>query len=520
MGEREHSPKIGALLALQERRLSAAGRARIERHLAGCDVCRQALAAMALYDRIADEARDEAPPELDWSRMELALEREVEKIAEAQCATSPEGATRSSSAPGRTAAPSAPMRGLSARSSPAARRAAWGVAALAAAGVLAYVATRPPSAPEIARPTPPAPMIEAPAPEPVDPEVIAEAAPLAATVTLVAGRGAEVVAADGTTRAAAVDDVLADATTLRTDDASEVHVRLAEDTGVIAYPASEALLTRLRERDVEIDLRAGTLAASTGGPLFEGESRFVVIASEHRFELRVTRAEVVLDEGGVVRLAVAEGEVEVHRPDGRVEIVRAPARWSSAEVGEVPRVREPHGIADADAGTGVLHVRHPGLVRWQIGDVEAQGAGELAMRVRPGELNIGGFDSTGRAFRTVVVVGEDGVALDATDLQPQAPRVREGTLPEAEIRQTVQRGLPRLRQCYELGMRERPDLEGRLTVRITVGLDGSVSRAEVVGGDVPEGLQQCVRNYAERWTFPPPSGGFVRFDVPLAFGGR
>ncbi|UJR80965.1 AgmX/PglI C-terminal domain-containing protein [Sandaracinus amylolyticus] len=495
-GEREHSPKIGALLALQERRLSAAGRARIERHLAGCDVCRQALAAMALYDRIADEARDEAPPELDWSRMELALEREAKKVAETLRAKKRDQATKS--------------------------RRPWislGVAALAAAGVLAYVATRP--APQIARPTPPpAPVIEAPAPEPEPPEVVAEAAPLAATVTLVAGRGAQVIAPDGTARAAAVDDLLADATTLRTDDASEVHVRLAEDTGVIAYPASEALLTKLRERDVEIDLRAGTLAASTGGPLFQGESRFVVIASEHRFALRVTRAEVVLDEGGVVRLAVAEGEVEVQRPDGRVEIVRAPARWSSAEAGEVPRVREPHGIADADAGTGVLRVRHPGLVRWQIGDVEAEGAGELAMRVRPGELNIGGFDQTGRAFRTVIVVGEDGVALDAADLQPQAPRVREGTLPEADIREVVQGGLPRLRQCYELGMRERPDLEGRLTVRITVGLDGSVSRAEVVGGDVPEGLQQCVRNYAERWTFPPPSGGFVRFDVPLAFGGR
>ena len=119
-----------------------------------------------------------------------------------------------------------------------------------------------------------------------------------------------------------------------------------------------------------------------------------------------------------------------------------------------------------------------------------------------------------------MVVGQDGVAIDADDLQAEPPRVREGYLPEDDIRDTVQRGLVRLRQCYEQGLRERPDLEGHLTVRITVGLDGSVSRVRVVGGDVPDGMQQCVRNYSERWTFPPPRGGFVTFDVPLAFGAR
>lgn len=518
--EREHAPKIAALIALQERRLSPSAQARIERHLARCADCRQALAAIVLHDRIAEDVREAEPPAIDFSRMELALEREARAVAQQQRARR--------------------------------RRPTLAVAvAIAAAAVIGLALAWPQSGPEVADSRP------APAPRGRDTSRDAEratpelpSAPLAATVTLVAGRGAQVVqSAGGDARAVVIDDVLSDATTLRTDTASEVHVRLAEGAGIVAHAGSELELARLRRSissedpssedpssedpsagraldrgEVEIALRSGRVALTSGGPLFTAESRFVVVTSEHRFGLRVTRAEISLDADGTVQLAVAEGEVEVRDPSDRLlEVVRGPARWSSASAAGAPRVGAPHGISgvsDDHEGTAVLHVVHPDLVRWEVGDVAAEGAGELQMRVRAGEVAVAGFDGAGRAFRRVVVVGEDGVEIDDDDLRAEPPRVREGYLPEDDIREVLQRGRVRLRQCYEQGLRERPDLEGRLTVRITVGLDGSVSRARVVGGDVPDGLQQCVRNYAERWMFPPPRGGFVTFDVPLAFEAR
>nr|MDQ3034021.1 TonB family protein [Myxococcota bacterium] len=329
-----------------------------------------------------------------------------------------------------------------------------------------------------------------------------------------------------------VGDELREGATAKAAAGSELHLRIASATGVALRGDSEARLVRMRAGDVGIALERGrivsTVGQSFGGQSLGGESRFVVMASEHRFEGHATRYEIELDTppaagtASVVRLWVGEGVVRVHRPDGRTDVVRAPGSWSSdgaaAELGgEVGRA---HGIGDDTAAWPVLRVSHPDVVRWEVGDVAVGGPGELGMRVGAGQLAITGFDASGRAFRTVADVGGDGLTIDASGLVPEAPRVRaDGYLPSQDIEEVMRRGLPRLRQCYELGLRARPDLEGTVVLRILVALDGSVSRARVVGGDVPDELQQCVRNYAERWTFPPPRGGTVTFDVPLSFGG-
>src|SRR5690606_13855314 len=164
--ERAHAPKIAALMALAEERLSPSARARIERHLADCPVCRQALAAIVLHARIADDVRALDPPELDFSRMEQALEREAARITAQERA-----AQRRRRRPAIVAA-----------------------LALAAAAVLGLVWSGGRGGEAVAPPAPP-----------VEPAAIAErdeipehtpaprieSAPLAATVTLVAGRGAE-----------------------------------------------------------------------------------------------------------------------------------------------------------------------------------------------------------------------------------------------------------------------------------------------------------------------------------------
>ena len=268
--------------------------------------------------------------------------------------------------------------------------------------------------------------------------------------------------------------------------------------------------------EVGRDLVARDVAGSASS------ARFVVLAAEHRFVAHGTRFEVALD-GSVVRLAVAEGEVAVHRPDGSVVIVRAPGTWSSdgasGSAGGEPVVAAPHGLSEGAAGWPIVRVQRADIVRWEIGDVQVEGLGGLAMRAPPGELAITGFDAAGVAFRTVAVVGADGLSLGADALVPEPPRVSEGTIPEEDVVDVVEAGAPQLRRCYELALRARPDLEeAHAMARVTVAFDGTVARVQLRGDDLPPAIDQCVRTHLGRLTFPPPRGGSTfRFDLPIGF---
>src|SRR5690606_29359211 len=77
-----HRPKTAALLAYADGALSDAGRARLERHLARCEVCRRELAAMKLYERMAEDARETPAPEGDYARMELTRARAAPRVSQ------------------------------------------------------------------------------------------------------------------------------------------------------------------------------------------------------------------------------------------------------------------------------------------------------------------------------------------------------------------------------------------------------------------------------------------------------
>lgn len=546
-----HEPKIAALSALlqtrrastpADARLSAAGRARIERHVAECATCRRALATMELYERTADEIREAGVPELDWSKMELALAREARAVAEqraegpqerggaerAQRTTEPQA--RRGDAPAMSAPRGTPARGRSgARQTPG-----WVVAiAIAAAALLALALW--PRREEVAstdgtRASPP----EVPDARDPDPVAVPEPTAVLASATLVAGSITARAGAEGDAVPLAPGEALHEGAVVASAERSEAHLRLFrereggvagdEDVGVIVGAASEVRLGRMRADEVAVELvRGGLTAQTTGLPTFSAESRFVVIAAEHRFVSRITRHEIVLDADGEVRVVLAEGEVEVHRPDGQVDVIHAPATWSSGSQSAARvAVRRPYALGVESASWPVLEVRHPGVVRWEIGDVAVAGAGGLGMRVHAGRLEIAGYDESGRAFRTVADVGGDGLTIDATGLTPDAPRVaRRGYLPAEDVRAVVRGANVRMQQCYERGLRAQPGLGGaRVVVRMTVALDGAVSeaRARVEEGQLPAEVLDCVTNYASRLSFPPPQGGGTfTFEAPYLF---
>jgi len=77
----KHPPKLGALMAYDADVLSDDGRRRVEAHLSGCDTCREALAAMHVYDTLLADVANEPAPAIDYPRMELPLRREARQTA-------------------------------------------------------------------------------------------------------------------------------------------------------------------------------------------------------------------------------------------------------------------------------------------------------------------------------------------------------------------------------------------------------------------------------------------------------
>jgi hypothetical protein len=473
-----HSPKTGALIAYESGALSQRGRARVEKHLRGCEACRRELAAIQMYDASVDVIRDARLPEVQWSKMELALEREARVQAKAQA-----GANR---------------RG-------------WIVPAigicLAAAAVLAMMlwpdAPETPTASHDPVPEAPAPERDVPTPPVVDTTPTEVASLFGARVTLVAG-------AATTTEGAS----LAEGASIATEEGGAVHVVLASasdaSVGLALGGSSSLRFASLDTSGASVELESGRVSTRTRS------TRTIVLAGDYRMEADVAWFVVDLSPEGALRLDVREGDVHVTGP-ATDRVVTGPARFNTSG---------PEARLDGDDVVGMvvdygdlprLHVARPGIVRWQIGDAAVTGAGELAMRVGAGDVSISAWDARGRELHTVATVGPDGLDLSPDELRPEAPRIRVGTLPTAVIRQVVSSHQSSLERCYERALRAESDLEARVEMQITVDMTGEVSAVHLGGDEIPAAMATCLSHDVEHWTFPAPDGGPMTFMLPMPF---
>ncbi|MAT28992.1 MAG: hypothetical protein CMN29_29210 [Sandaracinus sp.] len=92
-----------------------------------------------------------------------------------------------------------------------------------------------------------------------------------------------------------------------------------------------------------------------------------------------------------------------------------------------------------------------------------------------------------------------------------------GGLTRGAIRRTVRRHQPEVRFCYEQALTQRPDLEGRVTVRFVVDPEGTVRTAVA---QPTEGMSSrvgdCVGQAVRRWSFPS-SPGVTSVTYPFVF---
>ena len=106
----------------------------------------------------------------------------------------------------------------------------------------------------------------------------------------------------------------------------------------------------------------------------------------------------------------------------------------------------------------------------------------------------------------------------------RGPQVRmgatsvSGRLPPEVIQRIVRQNFGRFRVCYENGLRNNPNLQGRVGVRFVIGRDGAVSNTGNGGSDMPDsGVVSCVVRSFQSLSFPQPESGIVTVVYPIMF---
>ena len=94
----------------------------------------------------------------------------------------------------------------------------------------------------------------------------------------------------------------------------------------------------------------------------------------------------------------------------------------------------------------------------------------------------------------------------------------DGSLDANKIARVVRRKARAVQDCYERALIRNPRLKGKLEIEVTVGENGRVETAEVIGNSVgSDEVAKCAIARIRRWKFPKPDGGSVSFVVPFNF---
>jgi MYXO-CTERM domain-containing protein len=92
-----------------------------------------------------------------------------------------------------------------------------------------------------------------------------------------------------------------------------------------------------------------------------------------------------------------------------------------------------------------------------------------------------------------------------------APTIRQtattvtGKLPPEVVQRIVRQNFGRFRLCYENGLRNNPNLQGKISVKFEIGPKGDVLSAKDSGSDLPDmGVVNCVTRGFSNLSFPEP----------------
>jgi hypothetical protein len=115
------------------------------------------------------------------------------------------------------------------------------------------------------------------------------------------------------------------------------------------------------------------------------------------------------------------------------------------------------------------------------------------------------------------------VAYQPTAAKDEAPREEQELTPENIVDFILSKYKAGLERCHEELLVRQPSADGRVALSFTVDPGGHVVTPKVKGFDA--GIDDCIAQRANAWTFPPPKGKggaptSASFEVTLKLDGQ
>jgi len=85
-----------------------------------------------------------------------------------------------------------------------------------------------------------------------------------------------------------------------------------------------------------------------------------------------------------------------------------------------------------------------------------------------------------------------------------------GKISVASVESVFRRRRGAIQTCYERALKVNAGIEGKVSVRFTIGAAGTVTQIQVVENSTGDsGVGACIAEKIKGWPFPPPEGGLV-----------
>jgi tRNA A-37 threonylcarbamoyl transferase component Bud32 len=114
-----------------------------------------------------------------------------------------------------------------------------------------------------------------------------------------------------------------------------------------------------------------------------------------------------------------------------------------------------------------------------------------------------------------VLAGRNRTASSATR---QDTTIVNGHLPAEAVQSVVRQNFARFKLCYETGLKSKPSLAGKVSVKLEIDETGAVSSAQDAGSTLPDAsVVSCIVREFTSLRFPQPDRGTVTVVYPLTF---
>lgn len=170
-------------------------------------------------------------------------------------------------------------------------------------------------------------------------------------------------------------------------------------------------------------------------------------------------------------------------------------------------------LVDAWNSSGGVRIAQEGegTAGYRGGPKLAAGAGNTYARLEAGdikgEIKTGDVKGPEKGTELAIKVRIGGALGEQTG---------PGKIDKAEVANVFRRRLTAIRYCYEKQLKLNQNLEGKITIRFTIGPAGRITTISVVENSTGDSsIGSCIVSKVQTWRFSPPEEGSVTFSYPF-----